>query len=396
MQQAVFHQHRGVRAGYAFSLRDEDHLGEHVEAIRQEVDRMAAVVLAPAEFDYLAGLPQFKPDYLRYLQSYRFHPRQVHLRAESRGPNTPSRLVLEIEGPWVETILWEIPLLAIISEVVQRARHPTKGVEDALRKLRGNLDRFFAAHDAAELASFRIADFGSRRRFSRAVHEAIVRALHADPRFSRYLVGTSNCDLARRVGIPAVGTQAHEWYQAFQQLAPELRSSQAMAMQMWLVEYPNCLGIALTDCITMDAFLKDFNSALASTYIGLRQDSGDPVEWGEKAIEHYRALGIDPKDKVLVFSDGLNLEKAVGLYNRFKAQTTVMCGVGTYLSCTIDGVKRLNIVIKMVRCQGRPVAKVSDSPGKTICGDSKFVERLLRIFNVPSRAIGNRREVIST
>ncbi|CCW63105.1 unnamed protein product [Phytomonas sp. EM1] len=399
MQQAVFHQNRDVHAEYEFNSRDHECFGEFADVIRKQVNCMASVVLSDEEYDYLSGLPQFKMDYLNYLRSYRFNPKQVTIRAvpaEEEGHSDALKLVVVVQGPWVETILWEIPLLAIISEVVQNARHPTIGIQEALETLHRNLDNFFAAHSEEELESFRVSDFGSRRRFSQVVHEAVVRALHEHPRFSRHLIGTSNCDIARRVGIPAVGTQAHEWYQAFQQLSPDLRLSQATAMKMWLREYPNCLGIALTDCITMDAFLKDFNYALASAYIGLRQDSGDPVEWGRKAIEHYRALGIDPKQKVLVFSDGLNLEKAAELYNMFKEQTTVMCGIGTYLSCTIDGVRRLNIVIKMVRCQGRPVAKVSDSPGKTICEDSTFVEKLLRVFNVPNRPIAKCHKVMST
>lgn len=154
-------------------------------------------------------------------------------------------------------------------------------------------------------------------------------------------------------------------------------------MQAWLEEYPNRLGIALTDCITMDAFLRDFGLNFASSYQGLRHDSGDPVEWGEKAIAHYEKLGIDPQEKTLVFSDNLDLPKAVELYRHFGQRIEVIFGIGTRLTCDIPQVKPLNIVIKLVECNGKPVAKLSDSPGKTICQDKAFVRALRKAFDLP-------------
>ncbi|KAK7194713.1 nicotinate phosphoribosyltransferase [Novymonas esmeraldas] len=391
MQQAVFHQNPTVRTAYEFNCRNkDDHLGIYADLVREHVLHMAKVRLTEEECAYLATLPHFKQDYLDYLRNYQYKPEQVHVRvvpsvlpshANAFGEDG-SDLAVTVEGPWVETILWEIPLLAIISEVAQRSRRPHIGVAEALATLRVKLDRFFSTHSEAELATFKVSDFGTRRRYSQAVQEGIVQALRDDARFRPHLVGTSNYDLARRLGLAPVGTQAHEWFQAFQQLSPELRHSQIMAMDYWLQEYPHCLGVALTDCITMDAFLNDFDVRLANSYQGLRQDSGVPAEWGEKAVTHYKALGIDPHTKTLVFSDGLDLETAVELYNRFKCETNVMCGIGTQLTCSIDGVRPMNIVIKMVRCQGRPVAKVSDSPGKSMCDDLAYVEKLKEVFNV--------------
>lgn len=394
MQQAVFHQNPNALTAFEFNCRNkDDFLGVYADEIRREVNRMVEVHLTDEEHHYLATLPHFQSDYLEYLKAYRYKPEQVHIRVvPSSLPYTPSaangedrsQLVVTVEGPWVETILWEIPLLAIISEVVQRARHPRKGIPEALDMLHKKLDVFFAKHTTEELRTLQVADFGTRRRYSQAVQEAILRTLHKDLRFHPHLTGTSNYDLARRLAIPAVGTQAHEWFQGFQQLAPSLRISQKIALEMWLQEYPHALGIALTDCISMDAFLNDFTFPLASAYQGLRQDSGDPVEWGIKAIAHYRSLGIDPATKVLVFSDGLDLEKGCALYNTFKNEANVICGIGTQLTCSLDGVRPMNIVIKMVRCQGRPVAKVSDSPGKGMCQDVHFVEHLMEVFNVQS------------
>ncbi|WP_409249814.1 nicotinate phosphoribosyltransferase [Enterobacter hormaechei] len=220
---------------------------------------------------------------------------------------------------------------------------------------------------------------GPWRRFSREVQEAIVRRLQQEPWF----VGTSNYDLARRLDLTPMGTQAHEWFQAHQQISPDLANSQRAALAAWLEEYPDRLGIALTDCITMDAFLRDFGPEFAERYQGLRHDSGDPVEWGEKAIAHYEKLGIDPMSKVLVFSDNLDLAKAVDLYRHFSSRVNLSFGIGTRLTCDIPQVKPLNIVIKLVECNGKPVAKLSDSPGKTICHDKAFVRALRKAFDLP-------------
>ncbi|MNC48548.1 Nicotinate phosphoribosyltransferase [compost metagenome] len=162
-----------------------------------------------------------------------------------------------------------------------------------------------------------------------------------------------------------------------------LANSQRAALQAWLDEYPDQLGIALTDCITMDAFLRDFGKQFAQRYQGLRHDSGDPIEWGEKAIAHYQQLGIDPMSKTLVFSDNLDLDKALALYRHFDRRINLAFGIGTRLTCNIPGVKPLNIVIKLVECKGKPVAKLSDSPGKTICQDPAFVKALRKAFDLP-------------
>ncbi|MGY2498072.1 nicotinate phosphoribosyltransferase, partial [Klebsiella pneumoniae] len=182
--------------------------------------------------------------------------------------------------------------------------------------------------------------------------------------------------LAREFDLKPIGTMAHEWLMAHQQLGPRLIDSQIAALDCWVREYRGLLGIALTDCITMDAFLRDFDFELASRYQGLRHDSGDPVVWGEKAISHYQRLGIEPKDKTLVFSDGLNLDKAVALFRHFRGRINTSFGIGTQLTCDLPGVTPMNIVFKLMECNGGPVAKISDSPGKTLCRDAEFVRHL--------------------
>jgi len=379
MQQAVFHHYHDVQVAAEFRCRGDDLLGIYADAIREQVDAMQHLHLQDDEFQWLSGLPFFKEDYLQWLRNFRYDPTQVQIS------NDNGKLHIRLEGPWREVIMWEVPLLAVISELVHRFRSPEASVEQALATLENKLVDFAGLTESLDMSRFRLMDFGTRRRFSREVQQAIVERLQQEPWF----VGTSNYDLARRLNLTPMGTQAHEWFQAHQQISPELATSQRAALAAWLDEYPDQLGIALTDCITMDAFLRDFGPEFATAYQGLRHDSGDPLEWGEKAIAHYQKLGIDPMSKVLVFSDNLDLPKAVGLYRHFSSRINLGFGIGTRLTCDIPQVKPLNIVIKLVECNGKPVAKLSDSPGKTICHDKAFVRALRKAFDLPQIKIAS-------
>lgn len=375
MQQAVFHRYRNTTVDAEFRCRSEELLGEYADEIHQQILLMQDLALTEEEYQYLASLPFFHQDYLDWLKDFRFNPKQVKVT------NEKGKLQVRISGLWHEVILWEVPLLAVISETIHRHRTPDIGSQQAVAHLQEKLARFRTDYADVDLSQFRISDFGTRRRYSKDVQQAIVTMLQKE--FSPYLLGTSNYDLARRLEMPPIGTQAHEWFQAFQQISPVLANSQRAALQGWLDEYPNQLGIALTDCITMDAFLRDFGIQFASQYEGLRHDSGDPFEWGEKAIAHYQSLGIEPLTKTLVFSDNLDLDSALALYKRFHTRIKLVFGIGTRLTCDIPGVNPMNIVIKLVRCNGKPVAKLSDSPGKTICQDKNFVKALHKAFNLP-------------
>ncbi|AMJ71342.1 nicotinate phosphoribosyltransferase [Enterobacter cloacae] len=373
MQQAVFHHYYDVHVAAEFRCRGDDLLGIYADSIREQVDAMQHLTLQDDEYQWLSGLPFFKADYLNWLRDFRYKPEQVTVTNEN------GKLDIRLEGPWREVIMWEVPLLAVISELAHRYRSPETGVEQAVASLENKLEAFSTLTEGLDMSRFRLMDFGTRRRFSREVQQSIVERLQQEPWF----VGTSNYDLARRLNLTPMGTQAHEWFQAHQQISPDLANSQRAALAAWLEEYPNQLGIALTDCITMDAFLRDFGPEFAERYQGLRHDSGDPVEWGEKAIAHYQKLGIDPMSKVLVFSDNLDLAKAVELYRHFNTRINLGFGIGTRLTCDIPQVKPLNIVIKLVECNGKPVAKLSDSPGKTICHDKAFVRALRKAFDLP-------------
>lgn len=377
MQQAVFHHYPDVTVNAQFRCRSDDLLGQYADQIAHQVKLMESLALTEDEFAYLSRISFFKPDYLNWLKNWHFNSQLLTVK------NEDGQLVIQIEGKWVDVILWEVPLLAVISEIVHKDRSPNIGVDQALARLKDKLTIFDAQTHDIDMSGFNLMDFGTRRRYSFAVQEAVVSYLQN--RFTNFN-STSNYLLAYRLGLTPVGTQAHEWFQAHQRLSTNLQDCQKTALQVWLDEYPHDLGVALTDCITMDAFLRDFDYYLASHYQGLRHDSGDPIEWGEKAIRHYQQLGIDPKTKLLVFSDSLNFDKALKIYQYFNNRVKLSFGIGGFLACDIPSTefntKSLNIVLKLTECNNQPVAKLSDSPGKTISKDLAFIDELKRTFKV--------------
>ncbi|OCG25733.1 nicotinate phosphoribosyltransferase [Gilliamella sp. HK2] len=377
MQQAVFHHYPNATVVAEFRCRSDDLLGQYVNEIKHQVKLMESLSLNDNEFDYLSRISFFKSDYLNWLKNWRFNSELLTIK------NDNGLLVIRIEGKWLDVILWEVPLLAIISEIVHKDRSPNIGVPEALVRLKDKLALFDKKTANIDMSGFNLMDFGTRRRYSFAVQEAVVSYLKNN--FNNFH-STSNYLLAYRLGLTPVGTQAHEWFQAHQRLSSYLEDCQKNALQVWLDEYTKDLGVALTDCITMDAFLQDFDSHFASCYQGLRHDSGDPIKWGEKAIAHYQQLGIDPKTKLLVFSDSLNFDKAISIYQHFNHRVKLSFGIGGFLACDIPSpdfnTNALNIVIKLTECNNQSVAKLSDSPGKTISQDLAFVNELKRTFSV--------------
>ncbi|HYQ15107.1 MAG TPA: nicotinate phosphoribosyltransferase, partial [Polyangiaceae bacterium] len=227
---------------------------------------------------------------------------------------------------------------------------------------------------------FSFFDFGLRRRYSRAMQDRVVERLQAGA--PQHFRGTSNVLLAKRLGLTPIGTMAHEYLQSYQAFDVRLRDFQKAALEGWVQEFRGDLGTALTDVVGMDAFLNDFDLYFAKLFDGLRHDSGDPVAWGEKAIAHYRRLRIDPRTRRLVFSDGLDLPRALELYRHFNGRAQTGFGIGTNLTNDTPH-QPLNLVMKLVACNGQPVAKLSDSPGKTLCTDQTFVSYLRQVFSHP-------------
>ncbi|MDZ5603773.1 nicotinate phosphoribosyltransferase [Pseudomonas sp. RP23018S] len=375
MMQAVLHNYPNTEVEWEFRCRNNEDLSPYLAEIRHQIEQLAELSVTQDQLAYLEKIPFIKPDFIRFLSLFRFNLRYVHVGLDDSG-----QLAIRIRGPWLHVILYEIPLLAIVSEVRNRQRYREVRLEQVGERLYEKLDWLRQQASDAELAGLQLADFGTRRRFSYPVQEEVVHILKRD--FPGRFVGTSNVHLARELELKPIGTMAHEWFMAHQQLGPRLVDSQAAALECWVREYRGLLGIALTDCITMDAFMGDFDLYFAKLFDGLRHDSGDPLVWAEKAIAHYQRLGIDPASKTLIFSDGLDFAKSLQLYRALHGRINVSFGIGTQLTCDIPGVQPMNMVIKMTACNGAPVAKISDSPGKTQCRDENFVSYLRHVFNV--------------
>lgn len=370
MMQGVFHQFAETHVEYDFMCRTPgiDFSGIH-DQIQQEIRHLCQLTFTRDELDYLESLGYFKQDFITYLKG--FSLKIDHLAFADK--NKP--FSLKIKGPWLETILFEVPVLAIVNECYFRQNQPEPDWDMGHQKLENKMALIRQANMAGLPFSF--SDFGTRRRFSSAWHETLLSILKEELPTS--FTGTSNVALARRFGLPPVGTMAHEWLMACQALSPDIKDSQVFALKHWLIEYPDVLGIALSDVAGFDAFLRDFDIHLARAYRGCRQDSGDPYTWGDRLIDHYWSLGIDPKSKTAIFSDGLTVPKSLDIARYFKGRINTAFGIGTNLTNDVSG-EPIQIVIKMTHCQGSPVAKLSDSPGKQSCTDETYLARLSHIF----------------
>ncbi|XBC37997.1 MAG: nicotinate phosphoribosyltransferase [Buchnera aphidicola (Floraphis choui)] len=374
MQQAVFYYYHDVTVSAKFLCRGINFYGSYSKTLIDQIEMMSDdLYLTHDEYIYMSSFPFFKQEYLLWLKKFRYDTSQVNICNEN------GRLCIYINGLWKEVILWEVPLLALISEIVHENESPNVTSNIAICHLKRKIVNFHNITKNLDISKLKIIDFGTRRRFSYNIHLSIIKFLKTN---FPWLVGSSNYHISRILNINPVGTQSHEWFQAHQQISPILINSQKMALKMWLKQYKKQLGIALTDCISMDSFLRDFDFNLANRYQGLRHDSGDPFKWGEKAIKHYQSLGINSLKKTLLFSDNLNFTKIIDLFRFFNGRINTIFGIGTKLTCDIPMVKPLNIVIKLIKCNGKPVAKISDSPGKTICLNRLFVKTLKKTFNL--------------
>lgn len=380
MMQCVLHQFPGAEVSYRFRCRTPGvDLSPYADEIRDEVMHLCTLTFKDAELAYLGGLRFIKSDFVDFLSL--FHLKDKYIRV-TKDPACDFGLSIEITGPWLHTILFEIPILAIVNEVYFRHIAPVPDEAEGMRRLRAKIALLKNEPDNADL---RVSDFGTRRRFSSAWQEKVVRVL-IDELGSPIFSGTSNVDLARRYGLVSIGTMAHEYLQACQALGPRLRDSQVFGFEMWAKEYRGDLGIALSDVYGIEPFLKDFDMYFCKLFDGARHDSGDPFVWGERMIEHYRANKCDPRGKSLVFSDGLTVPRIIELYRRFHRRIGIGFGIGTNLMNDL-GPQPLNIVVKMVRANGQPVAKISDNPVKGMCDDPTYLAYLRQVFGMPDKSV---------
>ena len=392
MMQAVLHQFPGAQVEYKFRCRNPGidpatgrasrALGAHVNEIRDEIRSLCSLHFQDAELSYLHSLRFIKSDFIDFLGLFKLNEKYISVTARPSG-----EIDISIRGPWLHTILFEIPVLAIVNEVYFRNTHKLPDLMEGRRRLDVKIGQL----REAGLGELKIADYGTRRRFSQAWHEEVLRVLASRlgtaqspgnaAGVSGQLAGTSNVLFAMKLGLTPLGTMAHEYLQACQALGPRLRDSQIYAFESWAKEYRGDLGIALSDVYGMSAFLRDFDLYFCKLFDGARHDSGDPFQWAERMLDHYHHNRVDPRTKTLIFSDGLTVPRTIELYQQFKGRCQLAFGIGTNLTNDL-GYEPLQNVIKMVRCNGQPVAKLSDAPSKDMCEDEKYLAYLRQVFDI--------------
>lgn len=379
MGQAIYHQYSGYTTTWTFKCRNKDvkFTSDMVQEIDAQIRAYCNLRFRESELDYLKNIKWIKEDYIDYLRIWR--PRYEDFIIST---DAECGLSIETTGTWLNTSMYEIPTLAIVNEVYFRMAY---NYTELLSSFKDRLDNKFENLKNGHWYAGTFSEFGLRRRLSGEAQELVVEkfshlndTLHSASRF----IGTSNVYLAKEYNLTPVGTMAHEWIMCTGQGNHKHNPAYSnwYALNSWVKEYGVLNGIALTDTITTDCFLRDFQLTYATLFSGVRHDSGDPFEWGNKMIEHYKSLGIDPKSKTLLFSDSLDFERADKLYRAFGKETNVAFGIGTYLS-NDTAVPPLNIVMKVTKCNGQDVAKISDTEGKGMCKNPDYVDYLKRAID---------------
>ncbi len=373
MGQAIYHHFPGYETTWSFKCRNEDvHFTEEmVEEIKHQIKMYCELRFSEEELKYLSSIQWFKKSYIDFLRLW--HPRYEDF---TFGTNSPCGLTIETNGTWLNTSMYEIPTLAIVNEVYFRMKYD---YDKLMLSFKDRLDKKVEKLVSGEYNIGAFSEFGIRRRLSAEAQELAIKELMRDDYKGSKFVGTSNVYLAKKLNIKPVGTMAHEWIMCVGQGNHKHNPAYSnwYALDAWVKEYGVLNGTALTDTITTDCFLRDFKLTYATLFSGVRHDSGSPFEWGDKMIDHYNSLGIDPKTKTLLFSDSLNFEKADEINSYFKDKVRVAFGIGTYIANDTD-VDALNIVMKTTACNGMDVAKISDVEGKGMCKNPDYVHYLRR------------------
>ncbi|MFM2485035.1 nicotinate phosphoribosyltransferase [Celerinatantimonas yamalensis] len=375
MWQCFMHQYPYVEdAEYKLVVRSDVDLRPYRDEIEQELENLNGLKFTDDEIEWLAKVPWYTKDFIEWVRMWSYQTRFLKISEEN------GQLSVRTRGPLMHINHFEMPVLSTISEVYNRNNHGNKTIADVDQKITTKVNWLKEQIERYQMKNLMFADFGTRRRFSSATQYRMV------SQFKELLPGvfsgTSNMYMAKAMGLTPIGTMAHEIFMLSQQVGIQLANSQKHTLECWVKEFRGRLGCALTDVIGMDAFIRDFDLYFAKLFDGLRHDSGDPRIFGDKAIKMYENLNIDPMTKTLVFSDGLNFEQMVSIYRYFEGRIKISFGIGTYLSCDLDDVSPLNIVMKLVHVNGRPVAKISDAPGKNLCEDEQFVDYLKKVYRV--------------
>ena len=372
MGQVVLHQFPEAIVEYTFKCRTKGiDLVPYKKEIEQEINHLCTLRLKEDEIKFLKKLGYIKESFLEFLRLLQLKRSEVQIRIKNG-------FELTITGPWMTTIYFEVPILAIINETYFRNQgYDIKKLwQEGEKRTKEKINLITKITNF----EFKLIEFGTRRRFSRAWQENLIKMLKKGLPTNN-LTGTSNIYFAKKFKLKPIGTMAHEFLQAAQSLSSRLVDSQKFALQKWADEYRGQLGIALSDVVGMDAFFRDFDLYFSKLYDGCRHDSGDPYIWCDKLLDHYKKYRIDPLTKTAVFSDGLTVPKAIDIAKKYKNKINVAFGIGTNLTNDL-GPKALQIVIKMTKCNGFPVAKISDSQGKQMCKDTEYLNYLKKVFKI--------------
>ncbi len=372
MQHAVVKLFPRTKARYKFINRGEHPFPANFDkALRKAVDAMAALRLTKEEKDYLSvTCPYLDPTYLDFLQGYSYDPTEVQITQHG------DKLEVSIEGYWYRTILWEVPLMALISELYYpMGQLHRSSDEHVVNVAREKIEKY-------EALGVAIAEFGTRRRHSYLVHELIVDTLKQYG--PKSFVGTSNVHLARVNNVKPIGTHAHEWFM-FHAARYGFKMANTLGLQHWVQVYRGNLGIALSDTYTTAVFMEQFDKMFTKLFDGVRHDSGDPIEFAKTIIAHYQRMGVDPLSKTIIFSDALNYEKVARIADYCKGKIGISFGIGTNFTNDV-GLTPINMVIKMTETQPdgakwMPVVKLSDEPNKHT-GDESIIKLAKTILQI--------------
>ena len=355
MQQGVIRLFPAAKARYAFINRGKHSFPDgFAKALREAVNEMATLKLSREEKHFLqVNCPYLDPVYLDFLEGYRYNPEEVHITQNG------DQLEVHVEGLWYRTILWEVPLMSLICELFYI-------LNDSQRISNNEVIN----HTKEKIENYRrlgvtVAEFGTRRRYSYQVHRLVLQALsqYGDGSF----IGTSNVHMAMIHKTKPIGTHAHEWFM-FHAARYGFKMANATGLEHWVAVYRGDLGIALSDTYTTEVFFKQFDKMFSKLFDGVRHDSGDALLFADKVISHYNSMGIDPRTKTIIFSDGLNYEKVARIADHCRDKIGMSFGIGTNLT-NDAGPAAMNIVIKMTEAQPKDgewteVVKLSDEHGK--------------------------------
>ena len=372
MQNAVVKLFPNEVVKYEFINRGKHHFPEGFgDELQTIVNRMSNLKLTKEEKAFLAETcPYLNLPYLDFLEGYRYDPKEVQIKQEGGD------LSVTVEGLWYRTILWEVPLLALISELHYEMNHMERDSNTVV------MDKTLEKAERLNTLGVTFAEFGTRRRHSFNVQDVVLKALIQ--KTNSTFIGTSNVFLAMKYNVKPIGTHAHEWFM-FHAAQYGFKMANAISLEHWVDVYRGDLGVALSDTYTSDVFFKQFDKKFAKLFDGVRHDSGDPIEFAQKTIEHYEYFGINPLFKYIIFSDGLNLEKVEEITAACQGRIGISFGIGTNLTNDV-GLKPMNIVMKLVSVRGHnnewiSTVKLSDEPNKHT-GDPKMIELAKEFLNI--------------